>query len=207
MQECIKERTHLLLVHGEALAGEASSARVPSLDAQPFRPGELPESVLVELGAAARLVEDRAAHAGIPAGLWLRLGVEAVRHVEELAEALDLPPTGVLEALDSALEDVPSLAPLEARRQRAYAQQLRAANSSGSRRPHMSRYSLAIPDYMVAAWSIAAAEAAMAISTYVATIVKRVPPRVAEWEAAAAERGQPLAEWIYAVGLRALKER
>ena len=196
----------MVLVQGNALAAETSSARVPMLTAQPFRPGELPESVLVELEVdAAAYAERRAAEAGIPTELWLRLGVEAVRVVDTIAEAALARTSDIVTTLDHAAAAPEAVAPLETRRQRAYAHHLRAATPVSRVPAHRRRFSLALPDQLLAGWSIGAVAAAATISDYVSGLALRVPPHVVAWEVAAAERGQPLAEWIYAETLRALR--
>lgn len=197
----------LTVRRGEALAAKTASARVPSLASQPFRPGELPEFVLVELGPMAAVAEERAAQDGIPTELWLRLAVEAARHIHLLAELLNVERTEVAAALNAEVDVRSAVAPLETRRQRGYAQHLRAASSRPAARPGRTRYSLAIPDTILSAWSIAAATAGETISEYVAARVDAAPDGLSRWEAAAAERGQPLSEWIYVAGLRSLRPR
>jgi hypothetical protein len=199
--------TRLTVLRGEALAAETTFARVPSLESQPFRPGELPESVLIELGPMATVAEERAARAGIPTELWLRLGVEAVRHIDLLAELLNVERREVVAALDAGADVWSAVAPLETRRQRAYAQHLRAASPRPASRPARTPYSLAIPDMIVSAWSVAATTAGETISEYVAARVDDAPDGLARWEAAAAELGRSLGEWIYVEGLRSLRPR
>src|SRR4051794_26943186 len=78
---------HLGLVKGDALT-RAATSDLASLAAQPFRPGEMPTPVMVQLeDMAAAIAAREASRRRLPAELWVRLAVEAGRHVRDAADA------------------------------------------------------------------------------------------------------------------------
>jgi hypothetical protein len=196
----------LQLVDGEGLARSAGVARVPSLEAQPFRPGELPESVVVELSAEAAQRAEAEAAAGVPAELWLRIATETARHVDAVAVTVRLDPTEVFVLLADAAATSDSPVPIEARRHRAYAAYLRKPRAR-RRRPARLRFELALPDQMLAGWSIDAARLGETLAEYVSVRAVRAPDDAVALEAAAAERGYSLGEWIYAAVVAAITAR
>lgn len=192
----------LSLLSGDALSRPAE-ARVPSLAAQPFRPGEMPTPVVIRLSSEAFHVAIEAADAAsLPVALWVRIAVECARHLEELNEL-----GGSIPALHGALDELAYSAPahqvgsLRTHRQRIYAQALRRGEPSSRRAISESRLTLLLPDTSLAAWSQCAAIAGLDLDRWCDRLVHAAPERAHTWEAAAAEAGRSLGEWVYAMAL------
>jgi hypothetical protein len=130
-----------------------------------------------------------------------------VRHTETVAESFGSDLAELVTILDSESKRSPEITSLEAWRQRAYAMHLRAAVPRTATTAARSRYTLLIPDWLVASWTISAANTAVSLSDWVSDFIGRVPDCVAAWEAAAAESGQHLSEWIFTVSLGELRQR
>lgn len=196
---------HLSLLAGDRLLHEAAALAVPSLEAQPARPGEMPECLFVVLDiAAAHKTAKEVARTGIPVPLWLRLAVEGARHVAAVAATLVINRTRLEVGLDGAAEKgagAPEL--LYSRRQLEYARLLRtAAIHSGRQRALVGRrVEVAAPDQILTAWALDAAGAGVGLDEVVSEYVLEAPTDIVKWEAAAAESGRGLGEWIYAGAL------
>lgn len=195
--------TRLRLLHGEELGRGLDPVRIPSLAAQPFRPGELPDVVQVDFPPnLAQLAQQKAAAAGIPTELWIRIAAEAERHLRTAADLLDLSGSQVADHLDAvASEPLGALAPVSAHRQRAYAKLLRSGQA-GPTPPPRNRFTLRLPDQMLAAWTLLASRNSKSTSDFVADLLPTAPRHAVRWEAASAEGGQQLGEWIYMQSLR-----
>jgi hypothetical protein len=199
-------RPQLRVLRGEELLRDAPPLRVPSLTAQPGRPGEMPESVFVELArnAVQRAVRS-AAVAEIPLALWLRAAVEASRQLGRVAAALGCPRDIVAADLREAAAALPqNLNVLRCRRQLDYAAQIRAGNrTAGS--DAAGRVEILAPDQLLAAWSLDAAEAGEGLADFVTRHVLQAPAEPELWEAAAAEAMMSLGEWVYSRALAATR--
>jgi hypothetical protein len=201
----------LTVIAGGGLGRTAAAVQVPSLDAQPFRPGELPELLVLELsdeGAAS--AEEAAAKAGVPIELWVRVAVEVARHIRAIGESVAIAADLVAEALATAASDTSRdrVSAVDGRRQRAYAASLRGAGPRTPHRRRSRRLSLLVPDQTIAAWGMDAATAGVTLPTYVSSAVAASATLdVIALEAASAERAMTLGEWIYAAVLRELRRR
>lgn len=192
---------HLRVVTGEGLLRDAPVLRVPTLEAQPVRPGEMPEVLLVELGAeAAARTASEVERTGVPTPLWLRLAVEAARHVFAAAARGGISPEQIIGSLDEAAAgSAGSVRAVQSRRHCEYARLLRTASSRRRDWVMPSRYvEVAAPDALLTAWALEAAQVAVDLSEFVSARVVEAPLECVTWEAAAAEEGRSLAEWIYA---------
>ncbi len=149
-------------------------------DALSLRPGMAHEIVELELPPTATvIVSELAALDGLPVGLWAALAVESERARGDADAAW----------LDEAAREPAPPAPYPTRLT-AYAAALRAA------RPHDPvRAPIAMPVayHTLLAWSQAAEGSLLA---WICALLERMPRRRHLWEAAAAERGQTLAEWV-----------
>lgn len=163
-----------------------------SLELQPQRPGDLCDWLEFELEprTSVRLADV----AQIPLGLWLTIAIEAKR----ILRSLEMTGSTELEArLDRAarLRVDTAVCRAPARGLRAYADALRAgAISNGEQATGL--IVLTPPQAMSTAWEQDARRAGLPLGPWLACEAEsELADRVA-WEAAAAERGQSLAEWI-----------
>lgn len=150
------------------------------LDERACRPGMAHETVELELPpTAAAIVRELASLDGLPVGLWAALAVESER---ALAGADPAP-------LDFAARTSAPPAPYPTRLT-AYATALRAARPRPSER---ARIAMPVPYHTLLAWSQAAGGSML---SWICAQLETMPRRRHLWEAAAAERGQTLAEWV-----------
>jgi hypothetical protein len=90
---------------------------------------------------------------------------------------------------------------------RAYAGLLRRGGDGHSVTSPRSRFSLLLPDQIASGWAITAANLGLPLPVWIGQRIRSAPSGVVAWEAAAAERGNGLGEWIYANALRLATER
>jgi hypothetical protein len=148
-----------------------------SLDA---RPGMAYETVELELPPTATvIVRELAGLDGLPVGLWAALAVESERARGE-ADA---------DALDEAARELAPPPPYPSRLT-AYAAALRAARPV---EPVREPIAMPVAHHTLLAWTHAAEGSLLA---WICTLLERMPRRRHLWEAAAAERGLTLAEWV-----------
>lgn len=193
----------LALVPGEGHSRPAGIHH-PSLSAQPFRPGELPAPLVLRLPAGTRRAAANAASAvQIPVSLWIRTAVDCSRHLHEVTRFAGSS-AGLRETLDELAERAPvhSMGALARRRQWLYAQALRRGDPSAPRSVSASPLTVLLPDTSLAAWSQSAATCGLDLERWCEQLVQAAPERPHLWEAAAAEAGRSLGEWIYAMALR-----
>jgi hypothetical protein len=187
----------LRVLSGEQLGRQAVSAKLPTLESQPFRPGEVPQLLVVDLDQAlAERLQEEAAELGLPRELWLRVAVEVSRLLRRAAELLGVLPNEVVRHVESRSQ-APTLTTMEAARFDAYAKQIREGARPRRPRVPVSRLSIPIPENMVTAWSIDAAAEALTLQEFVNARALEAPRAAASWEALSAERGQSLGEWIF----------
>jgi hypothetical protein len=195
MQNSMKP--NLRALPGDQLGREAVLASLPTLESQPFRPGEVPRLLVVDLD---RVVSERldaeAADLGLPRELWLRIAVEASRLLRRAAHLLGVARNEVIRYVEERSRAL-NLTTMEAARYDAYAKQIRQGRGSGRRRAPVSRLSIPIPESMVTAWSIDAAADSQTLEEFVNARALDAPAGAASWEAASAERGQSLGEWMF----------
>jgi hypothetical protein len=200
------DQRDLRLVEGEALTRPASSS-LPTLASQPFRPGEMPIVWRLDLpDPVARDVARSASKLRIPVVLWVRLATEAARHVEDVAQALGLGPDEISHWLDQAAQSRrrhPTT--LAARHLAAYAGYLRDGDPSLPPPSAETGLHLLVPDALVAAWSLDASRSGADLTSWVVERITNAPDSAVAWEAAAADAGATLGEWIWreAVSVRA----
>jgi hypothetical protein len=160
---------------------------------------DLPEQVAQD---AAR----RASNTRVPLVLWVRLATEAARHLEDVALALSLGRDEISHWLDQAAQPRRRHATtLTARHLAAYARYLRDGDPSLPPPSAETALHLLVPDVVVAAWSLGAARSGSDLTAWVADRITNAPAGAVEWEAAAADTGATLGEWIWreAVSLKA----
>jgi hypothetical protein len=150
------------------------------IDVLDVRPGVAHERVKLELPPTPTVILcELAALDGLPVGLWAALAVESER-VRGDADA---------DTLDEAALEIGPPAPYPTRLT-DYAAALRAARPH---RPVRAPIVMPVAYHTLLAWSHAADGSLL---TWVCGLLERMPRRRHLWEAAAAERGQTLAEWV-----------
>jgi hypothetical protein len=175
-----------------------------SLNAAPFRPGELPVISWIVLDRASQeRVSAGAAAARVPAELWLRLAVESSRLAEEIAAYCCRTRHWVVDALDVAAASAEHTDDDELRVDGL------ARYASLLSHPHATaqvpeRMPARLPEEMAGGWRRAATRAGVTLERWVADRLRSAPANCVEWEIAAALACQTLAEWTYAASLRAL---
>jgi hypothetical protein len=198
------ESQHLTVLRGsEASRPAPQRARLPTLSAQPFRPGELPTPVVIRLAPGAlRALQAGARAARVPAPLWSRCAVDAARLLEETAKLLALTRLELIAELDRRAERIASpVTPAAASKQIAYARALRRGEAPVSATPLFGSLTVLLPDTIRTAWACAASRTGMSMDHWIETELASAPRQAHLWEAASAEAGQTLAEWVYALAL------
>ncbi len=144
------------------------------------RPGMAHEIVELELPPTATVIVcELAALDGLPVGFWAALAVESERARGHADAAV----------LDEAAREIAPPAPYPSRLT-AYAAALRAARPT---EPVREPIAMPVAHHTLLAWSHAAEGSLLA---WFCAQLERIPRRRHLWEAAAAERGQTLAEWV-----------
>ena len=174
-----------------------------SLEATPFRPGELPVISWLVLDPQTRdLIESAACDVGVPPELWVRVAVESSRLVAEIASHVARPASWVVAGLDSTAhaERPPEDELLGGAALDHYADLLEAIHPV---RRIPVELPLRLPEEMTGAWRRDAARQRMTMPRWVASRLRDVPDRCLRWEIAAARSRRSLGEWAYASSLRA----
>jgi hypothetical protein len=164
-----------------------------ALALQPQRPGDLCDRIELRLPPAA--IARIAAQSRIPPGLWLTIAIEAKRVLgayppdagSDLEARLDEAASG---RIDAAVSRAP------ARALRAYADALRCGSGTETQDPE-GLIVLTPSQAMSTAWEDHGRRRGAPLGRWLAEEAVSVLVGRVEWEAAAAERGQSLAEWIY----------
>lgn len=180
--------------------GPSTACRViPALRAAPFRPGEMPVIVMLNLHREARgRIVGLASRSSLPVELVLRVAVEAARHLAHAARLLGVR-AGVLEnVLDDAASHRNVIVPIHGARLAAYAEAIRGAASlqAGHREPPLGK-SVRLPETVWTGWCREAACAGTKPDDWVSDMLIEAPAGSAVWEAAAAEAGLSQGEWIW----------
>jgi hypothetical protein len=168
-----------------------------SLQVQPQRPGELCESLSIELPLAVLSHAERHARtARLPLALWLVVTIEAERALAAAASAAGVEEQELARAADSAAGAFRryDVGPAETRRLGSYAKALRGGLSDCTATAVRTRVALRLSHLSLARWALAAADADLSLGEW-AVGLPLVPGRE-RWEAAAAEAAQPLGEWL-----------
>ena len=170
----------------------------------PYRPGEMPECLRLELDDAhIELARDRAAAEGLPVALWLRVAIEAGRALDFLADRTGRSTHEIEDLLTSAEAGghITGISPL-ARYGRAI---LSGRMADGSREG--AGIEVLIPSEMALAWRTTAAAAGSRLGHWATAMISRSPEGVGRLEADAAAAGESLAAWCYAAWLACAERR
>jgi hypothetical protein len=189
----------LRLVH--SVDRVVASPRRPTRDlvAAPFRPGELPSTVVVQLEPAARSeVEAEALRARVPLALCLRIVVEATRARDDIVRATGRNCPAVEHMLDVAAElPIPPDGSEDSGLSTYVAALIEGQIGGGNG----SDVVLRLTTEMAFSWGRRAAESDLTLDAWITRSVKGRPTRAVQWEVAAAASGRTLAEWAYASAL------
>jgi hypothetical protein len=182
----------LRLVTGEGCV-ELESAPF-RLHAEARRPGLAHETLAVPVRAPLLAGLARAAaRDGMPLALWACLAVESERALEAVAPSSRRGAAAA--ALDSAaLPD--RLATAGGTRLQAYAEALRERSPGEPEPGGDGRLRLFVPYHSLSAWRRAARDDEAGLEAWVRARLARLPAGRHRWEAAAAERGETLGEWV-----------
>jgi hypothetical protein len=170
------------------------------LAARPTRPGgvhvELLSDVSPELAARVRAA---AATEGLPAEAWSAIVIES----ERLLRTLTVDRDRLVADLDLAARNQAAVIPGGARRLADYAAALREGPALPiDRTPRIEsaagRLLVLAPYNSTSSWRLAAIEGGLTMDCWVSSMLARPAVGRALWEAASAERGESLAEWILA---------
>lgn len=192
------QRRHLQLVApAEAPAPALQESRWPiDLPRFPYRPGEMPESLVVSIPPGAG---EQARAEGLPLALWARLAIEVKRAKERVVELTQRSPSDVEEQLRSAAEamgtNVSGVSPLA-----RYASAVLGAGVSG---PCESPEDVEvfIPSEMALGWREAAAAKNETLESWTRSALLDSSPGAGAIEGQAAAAGESLAAWCYAASL------
>lgn len=162
----------------------------------PYRPGEMPESLMVSIPAEAG---DRARREGLPLALWARLAIEAERARERVVTLTQRGPCDVDEQVRSVAEamgtKVLGVSPLA-----RYASAVLGASVLGPFES-LNDVEVFIPSEMAHGWGQAAAAKNETLETWTRAALLRSSPGAGVIEGQAAAAGESLAAWYYAASL------
>jgi hypothetical protein len=162
----------------------------------PYRPGEMPESLVVPLPAEAG---ERARDEGLPLALWARLAIEIERAKQRVIGATERGLAEVDERLSVANEamgtTVFGLSPLA-----RYASAILDAGAGESVGSH-DEVEIFIPSEMALCWCEAAAAGNETLEAWARSALLRSSHGAGAIEAQAAAAGESLAAWCYAAFL------
>lgn len=163
------------------------------LNRTPYRPGELPESVAIEVEREIALhAREHAQAAGLPIALWSRIAIEYSR-VSASLQRLDVDIR--LRRASGQGDIVSGLSPLE-----RYAAALLSARGSQERSARES-IELLIPSEMLLAWRHAANRSGENLVNWAASALGEGKSEAVLFEARAAAAGETLSAWCYAAFL------
>lgn len=193
----IDEHPRLRLVESEPPAPYLQGSRWPvDLRRFPYRPGEMPESLLVSLPDG---IAERACREGLPTALWARLAIEATRIIRRVVDLTGRPAPVVEERLRAVASGpgvhTPGLSPLS-----RYASALLEGGLSEPHEPSVET-EIFIPSEMALCWHTASSEADLTLKAWMSSTLRGGFSGVAELEARAAASGESLAAWCYAASL------
>jgi hypothetical protein len=192
------ERGHLQLVAAtEAPMPALQESRWPiDLRRFPYRPGEMPESLVVSIPAGAG---GRAQGEGLPLALWARLAIEVERAKERVVELTQRGPCDVDEQLRRAAEamgtKVSGVSPL--------ARYASAVLGAGVSDPCESPEDVEVfvPSEMALGWREAAAAKSQTLEAWTRSALLHSSSGAGAIEGQAAAAGESLAAWCYAASL------
>jgi hypothetical protein len=189
---------HLRVLAGGPVEGvDVYRARPFDLDAQPLRPGVAHDELVIVLDERlAEAVERAAAADGLPTSFWASIVIESERALTTVSDDLGFDNDTLAKGLDAAACRPRFASPAyRGRRLVRYALALRHRAPRRATLPKL-RLSLAVAQHTLIAWELTAQTESRLVADWARDRVAATPGRRALWEAAAAESGQTLAEWV-----------
>lgn len=171
------------------------------LNARARRPGIAHEELTLPLDEfTRRAVRQGAARDRLPAALWVVLVGESTRALSRLAEISSATVSEIAQALDARAARPPATPRDD--RLAAWACALRDAQAA----PELAdrALTLLVPYHSAIAWHAHARTLESSVAGWLRPALMAAGPARHLWEAAAAERGQTMAEWCAAEALGAL---
>lgn len=197
--------TALRLIAGESRPVRGAQGPM-RLDMRSRRPGLAHEELdlVLDSSAAGRLAGE-ATSDGLPSPLWAVIAIESERALCAAAPT-DWARRELCRRLDSAAR----LSVLEPRRDTrldAYAAALRHSPAPAHYAGVTTRLTLLVPYHTLLAWEVAADHDGIPLLDWAHSQLVAVGPGRPLWEAAAAESGQTLGEWVALCALDAAQAR
>jgi hypothetical protein len=183
---------HELRLIADDLSAAPSSVSPLRLDAGARRPGMAHERIELPLDAPASATISRLMAAErLPTGLLAVIAIESERSLRRAAGNHDA--AALARRLDWAARR--AVRPVRGSQLGAYAAALRRAEATPTA-PRGRRLELLVPYHTLLAWEMAADVIGMGLETWACAHLATARAGRKLWEAAAAERGQMLAEWV-----------
>jgi len=183
--------TVLHLIAGEDLPFD-DDGRPMLLGPRSRRPGLAHEEIALSLDyAVAETCAIAAAREGLPTALWAVIAIESERAFRLVCDDTDV---ATARPRLNALARTRRHSSAHGTRLGAYAAALRLANKKVPVVEHSLR--LLVPYHSLLSWRIAARDSGRALQDWATGILTHPPSGRGLWEAAAAEQGSTVAEWI-----------
>jgi hypothetical protein len=162
-----------------------------------LRPGVAHERLEVALDRdTVSAVEAAASADGVPSELWAVIAVESERALRTAAAATGVARNRLEAALnDAAAHPLTVTAAGHGRRLAGYARALRRGDANtptGAARG----LTIIVAYHTLFAWELEAAHTGASVESWAAALLAVMPQGRLQWEAAAAEAGQTLGEWV-----------
>jgi hypothetical protein len=165
----------------------------------PFRPGELPESLLIDLDPGAMCgAAEQARASGLPLALWARIAIELGRARDALVGATSMEAEEIEDLLHAAAQAGPQLSGLSALERYGIAVlEGGVAEAVDASAP----LEILVPSEMALAWRQAASGGGQSLDRWAGDAIGGARAGVEKLEARAAALGEPLIAWCYAAFL------
>lgn len=173
------------------------------LQRQPTRPGVTQTEIELQVGTELMEAASQAAtEEGLSVSVWIGFVIESERavrqacgenrEIDELRERLD----GMARELNPPIPGAATRLAEFGRALRNAAMAPTQGSAMGGNLRTPARLSARVPYQAVTAWRLAAIENGQPVNAWAIKHLQRLPRGRFRWEAAAAERGETLAEWV-----------
>lgn len=187
-----------LLQGGDEHAVGAYAPIAFDLRVHPMRPGLAHETLMVSLEApvAAAIAETASAEA-LPCGLWAGIAIESERALRAAADAHRVGPETLKRQLDAwSMSAGRSLPGAHGRRLQAYARAIRHGVPALPSAVAEESLAVTVAYHSLLAWDRQAASEDTDTASWAQALLAVGPVGRPSWEAAAAQAGQTLGEWV-----------
>jgi len=186
-----------LLQGGDEPAVEAYAPLAFDLRVHPMRPGLAHETLELTLEAPlAEAVAAAASGEALPRELWAGIAIESERALHAAAAAHDVAPERLQRRLDAI--SAGASCPLPGRHGRRLLDYARALRRGAPALPHPAPGPLrvTVAYHTLLAWDRQAGSERIDTESWAQGMLAALPAGRASWEAAAAQAGQTLSEWV-----------